>query len=78
MPILGQIANQHHIIIYYYNATNSWDVVSSKIKDLGLESGLTNTPFLMIVEKNKILDYVVGLATRDLYLEKLTEVGVIR
>lgn len=78
MPILGQIANQHHIIIYYYNATNSWDVVSSKIKDLGLESGLTNTPFLMIVEKKKILDYVVGLATRDLYLEKLTEVGVIR
>lgn len=77
-PILGQLANQNQIVIYYLNATSEWDNISAKVKELGVETGLTSTPFMIIVEKGKILDSVVGFATRSLYIEKLTEMGVIR
>lgn len=77
-PILGQLANQNQIVIYYLNATSEWDNISAKVKELGVETGLTSTPFMIIVEKGKILDSAVGFATRSLYIEKLTEMGVIR
>lgn len=76
--ILGQIAEQNHIIIYYLRTTNKWDDISKKMKELGIEEGLTSTPFMLIVEKNKGIDYIVGQATKELYVEKLTEMGLIR
>ncbi len=77
-PVLGQLANQKQIVIYYLDASNKWDMISEKVKEMGLETGLTSTPFMMIVEKNIILGHIVGPAKKDLYLETLTEMGVIR
>ncbi len=77
-PVLGQIANQKQIVIYYLNVSNKGDAISEKVKEMGLETGITNTPFMMIVEKNTILGHIVGPAKKDLYLETLTEMGVIR
>ncbi len=75
--MLGQIANQHHLVIYYLNATTNIEDVSKLVEELGVETGLS-TPFMLIFEKGKVLDYVVGPTTKELYVEKLTEMGVIR
>lgn len=77
-PILGQIAEQNHIVIYYLKATNKLDDISKKLNELGIEEGLTSTPFMLIVEKSKGIDYIVGQTTKELYVEKLTEMGLIR
>ena len=74
---LGQISNQYRIIIYYLNASANLEAISKKVEELGVETGLS-TPFLLIFEKGKALDYVVGPTTKELYVEKLTEMGVIR
>ena len=74
---LGQISNQYQIIIYYLNASANLEAISKKVEELGVETGLS-TPFLLIFEKGKALDYVVGPTTKELYVEKLTEMGVIR
>lgn len=74
---LGQIANQYQIVIYYLNATTTWDDVSKNVEALGIETGLS-TPFMLIMEKGKILDSIVGPTTKELYVEKFTEMGVIR
>ncbi len=77
-PILGEIANQHQITIYYYDASSKINEVTSKMESMGVNASISTSPLLLVVEKAKILDYVVGLSTKDLYLEKLTELGVIR
>ncbi len=76
-PILGQIASQNNITIYYLNASENASM-AAEIQELGVEAGLSNLPILMVIEKSKLLDFVVGLSTRELYIEKLTELGVIK
>ncbi len=76
-PILGQIANQNQIVIYYLNASEN-NLIASKLQALGVEAGLTNLPLLLIIEKSQLLDSVVGLSTKEFYIEKLTELGVIK
>ncbi len=76
--ILGLLSNRYQLDIYYLDATNTKDQVSEKIRQMGIETGLSTTPFLMISEKGSILDTIIGVSTRELYIEKLTELGVIR
>lgn len=80
-PILGQIASQYQVAIYYLNVNTSsadWNTISNAIVEMGINTGLTSTPFMLVVEKHTVLDYIVGLATKDFYVESLTEIGVIR
>ncbi len=76
--ILEQIAMQNQIDIYLLDITEHRQEVSDYVVDLGVDTGITNLPFLMVVEKNHILDYIVGLTTKELYVDKLLELGVIR
>lgn len=77
-PILGQIAYQYGITLYYLDATKDLNKISDLIKEGGYSNGLSSAPFLMISENKKIVDYVIGLSEKKLYIDKLTEIGVIK
>lgn len=77
-PILGKIASQNNLKIYSLDATKNKDKISDMIKDIGYKDGLTNTPFVLIVDNGKYIDSIVGLADMDLYTNKFTEYGVIK
>lgn len=76
--ILSQIAKIEKIEIYYLDATDEVDEVSNLIVDLGYKDGLTITPFVVIVENNKYIDSIIGLADKELYMNKFIEYGVIK
>lgn len=77
-PILGQIAYQYNISIHYLNASTDLNKVSGIIKEIGYKEGLTSTPFLLVVENGKYIDSVIGLSEKTLYVDTLSEVGVIK
>lgn len=77
-PILGQIAYQYNISINYLNVTNDLTNISNLIKSIGYKDGLTSSPFLIVVENNKYIDSVIGLSDKTLYVDKLTEIGIIK
>jgi hypothetical protein len=77
-PILGQIAYQYGITIHYLDSTRNSNIISSLIKESGYTNGLSSTPFVFIVENSKFIECIVGLSDKKLYIEKLTEVGVIK
>ena len=76
--ILGQLALQNELTIYYLDATNNTAKISEIIKDLGHTDGLTDTPFVLIVENGKYRSSVIGLADKKLYMDKFLEYGVIK
>lgn len=76
--ILSQIAKTESVEIYYLDATKEKDEVSNIIVDLGYDEGMTVTPFVLIVENNKYIDSIIGLADKDLYMNKFIEYGVIK
>lgn len=76
--ILSQIAKTENVEIYYLDATKEKDEVSNIIVDLGYDEGMTVTPFVLIVENNKYIDSIIGLADKDLYMNKFIEYGVIK
>lgn len=76
--ILSQIAKEENIKIYSLDATEDTEKVSSVIKDLGYNEGLTITPFVLIAENNKYIDSIIGLADKDLFMNKFIEYGVIK
>lgn len=77
-PVLGGIANQNQFTIYRLDATNTRDEISNLLNSMGLVEGLTSVPFLVVIERNHVIDYIAGPSSKELYIEKLTEVGVIR
>ena len=76
--ILSQISKSENIEIYYLDATKEKEEVSNIIINLGYEDGLTITPFVLIVEHNKYIDSIIGMADKDLYTNKFTEYGLIK
>lgn len=76
--ILSQISKTENIEIYYLDATKEKEEVSNIIINLGYKDGLTITPFVLIVENNKYIDSIIGMADKDLYTNKFTEYGVIK
>lgn len=77
-PILGKIATQNKIDIYYLEVTDNKERISNAIKKLGYEDGLTTTPFILFVENNKYVDSIIGLADKELYITKFVEYGFIK
>ena len=57
----------------------SWDELANILnKELGYEEGLTTTPFVLVVENNKYVDSIIGLADKELYITKFIEYGFIK
>lgn len=77
-PILGKIGIQNNITIYRYVVNNNVNVVEKYLSDIGYNEGKIIPPLVVISEKGKLLDYIVGLSDKTLYEEKLRKLGVIR
>lgn len=77
-PVLGKIAAQNNLVIYHLNATKDKTKISNMIKELGYDDGLTLTPFVLLVENNRYVDSIIGLADKELYNNKFVEYGVIK
>ena len=76
----GMIYN-YNLNINYINLkdTNSsiYSKVKEKIEKIGYKGNFT-LPLVLIVESNKILDYIIGNSQEDYFLEVFIENGVIR
>lgn len=51
--------------------------VSKKLSDLEYKDGFT-TPMTIIVENNKLLDYVIGASTEEYFVDIFSENGIIK
>jgi hypothetical protein len=78
IPIARAIAIQHDIDIFHLEVRDNLERVSALIRTAGREEGITMTPFTLIVERGEIIEVIVGPVEKALFVEKLTENGVIR
>ena len=76
-PLAGNVALSNKIDIYYYNTSKDKDKTTGIIRELGY-AGDTTYPLTIIVEKGKIIKYMIGLVDKQLFTDTLIEYGVIR
>ena len=78
---LNSIALEYNIKINYINVGKiDSDIainLENKLSQLGYNDGFT-TPMTIIVEKGKLIDYVIGLSTEKYFVEIFTENGIIK
>ena len=78
---LNEIGNKHEINIYYINiGTIDSDLsikIINKLKELEYSEGFT-TPLTLIVESDKIIDYIIGASDEEYFVDVLIENGLIR
>ena len=81
MILLNQVSSNNNLDIYYINIVNMDSDLSikveNKIKSIGFSDGFS-TPLLIITEKDKIIDYSIGVSTIDFYEEMFKENGLIK
>ena len=75
---LKNISNDKKIDINYLVITENDTDIINIIRDKGITESINNLPVLVLVEKGKILNSIIGLAENDYYIEQLTEYGFIR
>ena len=78
---LNQISSDNNLDIDYINVNDidsqkSVDV-ENKLKELGYKDGFS-TPLVIITEKGKVLDYVIGSSTSDYFKDMFTEYGLLK
>ena len=78
---LNNIAINYNVKINYINVGKiDSDIaiqVEQKLSELGYNDGFT-TPITLIVENNKLLDYVIGASNEQYFVDKFTENGIIK
>ena len=78
---LNNIAINYDININYINIGKIDSDISTNIGkallNLGYSDGFT-TPMTIMVEKNKLLDYVIGASNEEYFVEIFTENGIIK
>lgn len=57
--------------------TEDFNSVKNKLKSLGYMDGFS-TPLTIIVENNKLLDYVIGISSEEYFIDIFKENGIIR
>lgn len=78
-PIIGKIGIQNNFDIYYYEIEETNKLkVEDLLKGIGYNEEKITTPLVVVVEKQNILDYIIGLSDKTLYEEKFRELGVMR
>ena len=73
---LGSIAKEHNIEIHYVDLPND-NNLSDILNELSYD-GTYTYPLTIIVENQKILDYVIGDSEKDYYINLFTKDGIIR
>lgn len=76
--LLTEIMNQYSLDIYYFNLDINDSEMVNILVDKGLTSDISTFPFVMITEKGKILNFIIGLADKEYYIDQFTEYGLIR
>ena len=51
--------------------------VEERLMELNYNDGFS-TPMVLVVEKNKLLNYVIGLASEQYFIDIFTENGIIK
>jgi len=75
-PMVGQIAMLNSITIYYLDATNSIERVTEITGNAGNQ--VVSFPSIIIVERERVIDYMIGFVDRAFLIERLKENGIIR
>lgn len=78
---LNNVSINYNININYINVgkidSDISVAISKSLSNLGYNDGFT-TPLIIIVEKNKLLNYIIGLANEDYFVDIFTENGIIK
>lgn len=78
---LNDIAINYDIKVNYINIGKIDSSISlaveEKLMELNYNDGFT-TPMVLIVEKNKLLNYVIGFASEQYFIDIFTENGIIK
>ena len=78
-PILGKLSIQNDINIYDYMLSEDDRLkLESLLISKGYKDKKITTPVVLIIDNKKIVDYLVGMTTRELYEEKFKQYGLIR
>ena len=79
--LLSSISLNYNINVNYINIKKINSEISKNIENellkLGYSDGFT-TPMVIIVEKNKLLDYVIGPSNKKYFVDIFTENGIIK
>lgn len=77
-PTLGSISRQYNFPIYYIDATNEITQIETSLTNLGNTNVTITLPITMIIEKQKVLSYIIGSQTKGYYIDTFTLLGIIR
>ena len=78
-PIVGKLALKNNFKVYSITIDdNNKSSLESKLKEIGYKEEKVVTPLLVITEDNHLLDYIVGLSDKSIYVDKFIELGIIR
>lgn len=77
-PIIGKIGIQNNLKIYYVEfKEEDFNIINEYFKSIGY-NGIISYPLVIVSENNQVLDRVIGLSNKDIYLKKFKEMGVIQ
>ncbi len=78
---LNTIIINYDIKVYYINIVDLENNIAKNVErdllNLGYDDGFT-TPITIIVESNKLLDYIIGSSDEKYFVEKFIENGIIK
>lgn len=81
LETLNNVAMNYDIKANYINVgkidSNIAIEISKKLSELGYSDGFT-TPITLVVENNKLLDYVIGASNEEYFIDIFTENGIIK
>ena len=81
LKTLNTIAINYNIDVNYISVGNIESDISKNIEKslvrLGYSDGFT-TPLTIIVEKNKLLDYIIGISSEEYFVDIFEENGIIK
>lgn len=78
-PILGKISIQNDINIYDYVLTDNDKLkLETLLSKKDYKEKKITTPIVLIVDNKNIIDYIIGMSTKELYEEKFKQYGLIR
>ena len=78
-PIVGKIALKNNFKVYSVVLDESnKDSIEVKLKEIGFNEEKVVPPLVLVIQDNHLLDYIVGLSDKNIYVDKFTELGIIR
>lgn len=78
-PIVGKLALKNKFKVYSIVLDeDNKNILENKLKEIGFNEEKVVPPLVIVTEDNHLLDYVVGLSDKNIYVDKFKELGIIR